>query len=227
MHQRLQIRKLENLAAYAHAALALVVALPSQAASQASPGQSASTSLGVIGPVYAIAEPSLLQVIRDQLRRIQASGELDRMNQASQDRVRRQVESPKPVDGLGRATKPRTWLHDPSLEVPYPITDADGRVIVPPGTRINPLDVVALSQPLLFIDARDPDQVRHAQKVLTERQGRLKLILTGGSYLDLMRRWKRGVYFDQQGHLTSRLGIRHVPALVTQEGSRLRIDERL
>jgi conjugal transfer pilus assembly protein TraW len=228
MHHRFQTRKFGSLAACAHAAAALIIALPSQATSQAKPGQPGTlTSLGVIGPVYAIAEPSLLAVIQDQLRRMQASGELDRMNQASQNRVRRQIESPKPVDGLGRATKPRAWLHDPSIEVPYPVTDAEGRVIVPPGTRINPLDVVALSQPLLFIDARDPDQIRHAQKVLTERQGRLKLILTGGSYLDLMRRWKHTVYFDQQGHLTSRLGIRQVPALVTQEGQRLRIDERL
>ena len=31
----------------------------------------------------------------------------------------------------------------------------------------------------------------------------------------------------QQGHLTTQLGIRHVPALVTQDGKRLRIDELL
>jgi len=33
------------------------------------------------------------------------------------------------------------------------------------------------------------------------------------------------VFFDQQGLLVRRLGIRQVPALVTQEGKRLRIDE--
>ena len=53
----------------------------------------------------------------------------------------------------------------------------------------------------------------------------MKLILTGGSYLDLMRRWKQTVYYDQQGLLTTRLGIRQVPARVTQDGKRLRIDE--
>ena len=49
----------------------------------------------------------------------------------------------------------------------------------------------------------------------------------GGSYLDLMRRWKRPVFFDQQGQLTDKLGIRHVPALVTQDGKRLKIEEIL
>jgi len=42
-----------------------------------------------------------------------------------------------------------------------------------------------------------------------------------------MRRWKRPVFFDQQGRLTTQLGIRHVPALVTQAGKRLHIDELL
>jgi conjugal transfer pilus assembly protein TraW len=55
----------------------------------------------------------------------------------------------------------------------------------------------------------------------------VKVILTGGSYLDLMRRWQRPVFYDQQGSLTTKLGIRQVPALVTQDGRRLRIDELL
>ena len=53
----------------------------------------------------------------------------------------------------------------------------------------------------------------------------MKPILTGGSYLDLMQAWQLPVYYDQLGMLTRRLGIRQVPALVSQEGKRLRIDE--
>ena len=73
--------------------------------------------------------------------------------------------------------------------------------------------------------ARDREQVARARKLIDERQGKVKVILTGGSYLELMRHWKRPVFYDQQGQLTDQLGIRHVPALVTQEGRRLRIDE--
>jgi conjugal transfer pilus assembly protein TraW len=40
-----------------------------------------------------------------------------------------------------------------------------------------------------------------------------------------MRAWRTPVYYDQQGVLTRRLGIQQVPALVSQEGLRLRIDE--
>ena len=80
---------------------------------------------------------------------------------------------------------------------------------------------------MVVIDARDPAQVGRAKRFLDERGGRLKVILTGGSYLDLMRRWKQPVFFDQQGSLAEKLGIRHVPALVSQEDRRLRIDELL
>ncbi|MBK8324891.1 MAG: hypothetical protein IPL06_20020 [Betaproteobacteria bacterium] len=52
----------------------------------------------------------------------------------------------------------------------------------------------------------------------------VKPILVAG-LLDLIRRWKRPVFFDQGGALVARLGIRHVPALVSQDGLRLRVDE--
>ena len=183
--------------------------------------------LGVIGPVYPIAEPHLIEVIQNKLREMQANGALDRLQRDSQARMRREIEQPTPVAGIRKTTRARSFHVDPSIEVPYPITDADGRVIVAPGTRINPLDTVSLSRPLLFIDARDRTQVDHAQHLLNAPKGQVKLILTGGSYLELMRRWKRPVFYDQQGRLTTQLGIRHVPALVSQDGKRLRIDELL
>ena len=181
--------------------------------------------LGVIGPTYPIAEPSLLALIQSKLRELAANDGLERLQRESQARIRRQIEDPAPVAGISRTATARTFHFDPSIEVPYPISDADGRLIVAPGTRVNPLDVVSLSRPLFFFDARDAEQVERARRELAEHGGQVKLILTGGSYLDLMRRWKQTVYYDQQGLLTTRLGIRQVPARVTQDGRRLRIDE--
>ena len=183
--------------------------------------------LGVIGPVYPIAEPNLLEVILGKLRAAGEDGTLARLQRESLARVRRDVEDPAPVAGLSRTRQPRRFHHDPSIVVQEAIRDAEGRVIVPPGTVVNPLDTVSLSQALLFIDARDREQVARARKLIDERQGKVKVILTGGSYLDLMRRWQRPVFYDQGGNLTTKLGIRQVPALVTQDGRRLRIDELL
>ena len=183
--------------------------------------------LGVIGPVYAIAEPSLLEVIRARLQELDTSGALARLQHESQTRITREIADPAPLTGIAKSTRARSFHFDPTIEVPYPITDVDGRVLVAPGTRVNPLDTVSLSRPLLFFDARDKTQVDRAERLLDEHRGGLKLILTGGSYLALMRRLKQPVFFDQHGSLTTKLGIRHVPALVTQDGKRLRIDELL
>ncbi|MBE0624213.1 MAG: type-F conjugative transfer system protein TraW [Burkholderiales bacterium] len=183
--------------------------------------------LGVIGPVYPIAEPSLLEVILSKLREAAATGALARLQRDTEARVKRGIDQPAPIARITKTTKARSFYYDPSIIVPYAIADADGKVIVVPGTKVNPLDTVSLSKALLFIDARDAAQVGRARGILDERDGKVKVILTGGSYLDLMRRWKRPVFFDQEGTLTDKLGIRHVPALVSQEGKRLRIDEIL
>ena len=183
--------------------------------------------LGVIGPVYPIAEPSLLEVILSKLRDAEATGVLARIQRETQANVKRGIEQPAPVERITKTIKARSFYYDPSIVVPYAIADAEGKVIVPPGTRVNPLDTVSLSKALLFIDARDSAQVGRARKIIAERGGKVKVILTGGSYLDLMRRWKRPVFYDQQGALTEKLGIRHVPALVSQEGKKLKIEEIL
>ena len=51
------------------------------------------------------------------------------------------------------------------------------------------------------------------------------LVLVAGEPLNLMRKWKKQVYYDQGGILARRFAITQVPAIVRQEGRRLRIDE--
>lgn len=181
--------------------------------------------LGVIGPVYSIAEKDLLAFIEARLRAKEQSGELAALRREATDRALRSIEEPQPGTEVGKATKARTYYYDPSVVVPANITDEAGKVLIPAGTKVNPLDAVSLSKQLLFFDARDPKQLRQARALIASHHGNVKPILTGGSYMDLMRRWKLRVYYDQQGALVKQLGIRAVPALVSQEGKRLRIDE--
>ena len=183
------------------------------------------TDLGTLGPTYGIAEPHLLTFIEQRLREKERSGELQRLMQEAQTRGIESVQRPAPVPGLRPTETARTFYVDPSFTLDRNVVDAQGRLLFAAGTRKNPLDVVSLSKHLLFFDARDPRQVARARELLTRYDGKLKPILTGGSYLDLMKAWRVAVYFDQQGTLTRHFGIRQVPAIVSQEGQRLRIDE--
>lgn len=182
-------------------------------------------NLGAIGPTYGIAEPHLLAYIEGRLREKERSGELQRLMDEARTRGIDAVRQPAPVAGVHATDTPRTFYLDPSFTLDQNIVDASGRLLFPAGTRKNPLDVVSLSKRLLFFDARDRRQVTRARELISSYEGHVKPILTGGSYLDLMKAWHIPVYYDQQGVLTRRLGIRQVPALVSQEGQRLRIDE--
>jgi conjugal transfer pilus assembly protein TraW len=181
--------------------------------------------LGVLGPTYGIAEPHLLDFIQRRLRDQERSGELQRLMHEAQTRGIDAVKHPSPVSGLRATETPRSFHVDPTFTLDRHIVDAQGRLLFPAGTRKNPLDVVPLSKHLLFFDARDSRQLARARELMTRYEGKLKPILTGGSYLELMKAWQRPVYFDQQGTLVRHFGIRQLPALVSQDGRRLRVDE--
>jgi conjugal transfer pilus assembly protein TraW len=200
-----------------------MVGLPACAAALVVPDAHA-VNLGMIGPTYGIAEPHLLADIERRLREKERSGDLQRLIDQARARGAESVRRPAPVEGLRATDAARTFYVDPSLTLDRNIVDAQGRLMFAAGTRKNPLEVVSLTRQLLFFDARDPRQVRHARDLMAGPKP-VKPILTGGSYLELMKSWRVPVYYDQQGVLTRRLGIRQVPALVSQEGLRLRIDE--
>jgi len=181
--------------------------------------------LGVIGPTYEISEPHLLQMIEQRLRAKERSGELGRLEAQVRERGIATVKNPPPVTGLRATDTVRTFYFDPSFALDRNILGPQGELLFAAGTRKNPLEVVSLSRHLLFFDARDPRQVGRARQLIALYQGRVKPILVGGAYLDLMQSWHLPVYYDQQGLLTRRLGITQVPALVSQDGLRLRIDE--
>lgn len=181
--------------------------------------------LGTIGPAYPIAEPHLLDDIKARLVAKERSGELGRLQEQARQRATASVNDPRPVAGLRTATAPRTFHFDPAVTLDRNVVDDKGTVLFAAGTRHNPLEVVSLSKHLLFFDARDPRQVAKARQLIAFYRGRVKPILVGGSYVDLMKAWRLPVFYDQEGTLVRKLGISAVPAIVSQEGLRLRIDE--
>lgn len=204
----------------------LLVLLAALGALAVCPATTASeVDLGVIGPVYPVIEPDMLRAIEARLREKARTGELARLEREGIARAERTLNEPRPVEGLARATAHRVRYLDPGVRFDREVRAPDGSSVVPAGAHVNPLDYVSLSSALLFFDARDRDQVRHAAALHARYPGRLKPILVGGSYVALTRAWRTRVYYDQGGALVRRLGIRQVPALVTQEGRRLRIEE--
>jgi conjugal transfer pilus assembly protein TraW len=184
----------------------------------------ASAAPEVIGPVYPVAEPDMVVWMKERAGRYFSPDRLAALEAEKREATRRYAESPPGTD-LPRTTKPITRWFDPSITVPYDLRDQDGRLIHAAGTTVNPLEWRSLTQRLLFLDGNDEDQVRWAEGQLADGHWRAKPILVAGEPLKLAGQWQRQVFFDQQGQLVGKLGIGQLPAVVRQEGMRLRIDE--
>ena len=178
-----------------------------------------------LGPTYPIVEPDLLQEIRQTLEAKAKSGELERLQREAVARAERSMRQPRPAQGLRTTREPRTFYFDPTITASRQIVGPDGDVLVQPGQRFNPLDRMPMRRHLVFFDARDEAQVVRAEALMAAAPAQSKPILVNGDYLALQKRWQRQVFYDQSGVLVRKLGIRQVPAVVLQEGSRLRIDE--
>jgi conjugal transfer pilus assembly protein TraW len=181
--------------------------------------------IGTYGDVYPIAEQDFLEFIQHRLATMQKTGQIAQLQKQLQTRGQQQAERPTPVSNITCTVNPKSWLFDPSITLPHDLKDANGRVFAKQGTRFNPLEQVHLSKTLLFYDADDPKQVKWAQTISQKLENKTKLILVKGSIAIEAQRFDRPAYFDQEGRLTARFIIQHTPAIVSQEGLRLRIQE--
>lgn len=182
--------------------------------------------LGTIGPTYPVGEESALDMIMKKLREKERTGELKRLQEEAIRRSMSSIKNMKPVPGITTVHTRSQRIIDPTITYAKAVTTDDGRIVVPAGTKLNPLDVTTLSKALVFFDGRDPEQ-RSAVGRLIAKGGKLKVkpILVAGSWLDLTKSWKTQVYFDQQGSLSKRFGINAVPAVIRQQGKVLVLDE--
>ncbi len=180
---------------------------------------------GVIGTTYPIAEADLRQIIQERLLTLQQNGELSKLQNKFNQDVDKKMDRPQAVVGLKRTNEPHTRLFDPSMQFPYDIKNSDGQIVVPKGTMINPLDTVLLNETLIFYNADDPEQVTWAKQLDQQLKGKDKLILVKGSIIEQIKLFKKPLYFDQEGRLTKRFNLKQVPALISQQGNRLKIEE--
>lgn len=185
---------------------------------------------GVQGEVFEIGEPDMLEYIESKLKQMESEGQFESINKHMLARTEGYVKRPPAVHGIVHTQEPRTWEYDTSYMVTEDIRDQDGDVIHPKGTAHNALEHVSLGHDLVFIDGDDNNkQVAWAlAKAENFKQGKgksVKIILINGEPFELMKKHQVRIYFDQQGILTTKLGITQVPALVSQKGIKLLVQE--
>jgi len=203
-------RLLEN------SALVILCSLTLSSAGQAS-------DHGVVGQTFPVIETDLLSVIEQRLTRLQASGGIDRMNAEFARRAEAKVRRPTPVAGITPATQARVWAFDPTIVIEKDVKDQKGNYVARAGQTVNPLDFVAMHQALVFVDGDDKAQMEWATSQYSDLKA--KIILVSGSPIEEMTARKRRFYFDQEGRLTGKFGVRHTPAVAEQDGKIIKVSE--
>lgn len=178
--------------------------------------------LGQLGETMPIAEEDLLKVMMSKLQQLEQTGELQQHQQYIQNKVKQRVVEPV-ANKLPETVKQREFYYDPTITVEEDLLDHQGNIFRRKGEQINPLNTYSFKEPWLFFDANSKRQKQFALKKL--KNSKLKLILIAGKPLDLMQEIKQPVYFDQFGWLIKKFNITQVPALVEQQGKKLKITE--
>jgi conjugal transfer pilus assembly protein TraW len=195
---------------------------------------SQANNLGTYGHTYPITEPNLLTVIHKQLAYMQKTGELKQLENKAKADVKKSVQRPRPTI-ISTTTKPKQFFYTPSLVVPQNVYDGKGNLLYKQGTQINALDQSTYPKVLqkyhfslprwtgiwVFINADDQAQLNWVKRHEAQWQQRysmgVKVVLTGGHVKTTTKALKHYVYFDQYGKISEKLGIEHVPSVLTQD----------
>ncbi len=176
--------------------------------------------LETLGVIYEIAEPDALSELEERVSSAPWGEMLDPEEAARKVRGYR----PQGLSKLPRAGETRKLLVDVTYRLPEDLTGADGRVAFPKGFTVNPLDHVWLTGNLVFLDGSDPEQVAWFRESPYFGEIGTRLIITGGSWYELMERFEIPVFYAD-GKILERLQVRHVPTVVRQSGHLMELEE--
>ncbi len=176
--------------------------------------------LGTFGETFNILEKDLLEQITFELNKLSENSEFQNLQiKIQNDFVKSAI--PTPVLEVTKTSNPRVFFYDPSIKVSNDLKDHKGKIFVKANSMFNPLKIYKLREALLFIDGEDKNQVNWSLNYGFP----CKIILTNGSPFKLMDKYLVKIYFDQHGSLVKKFGIKQIPAIVTQKGEKLQVEE--
>lgn len=178
-------------------------------------------SLGTVGRTYEIREKDAIEVLKSEVEKQLGNGGQEKMIQEAYDRhIGRLHDVPTP-SGMTQTKKASVRLVDLTYTVPEAVRDERGNIVVPKGMRINPLQLKPLTKRVFFIHG---DNKKHLDYVKLNAAHNDRVIALAGSVLRSSAYLNRQVYMDMVG-LSKQMKLTSYPAVVSQVGTQLRIEE--
>ncbi len=139
-------------------------------------------NLGQRGPIQSISEPDLIDEAMARLKAI------DFAHLKLQAKAR--FWSRQSFIDLPKATQYQSRLVDPTFVLSRPLFGADGQVLIPVGTRFNPLKILPFTQTLVVFNARHQDEVDAIIQWLFKQDRTQKRITFITTQIDTVKGWQ-------------------------------------
>lgn len=141
-----------------------------------------SGALGQRGPIHSILEPDLMQVAMQRLQSLDLG--------ALKKKAIERFWSRQTFTDLPKATQYRIRTVDPTIVMQRPLLDANGRTLIPAGTRINPLKALPFTQLLVVFNASNAEEVDAVAHWLDRQDRTLRRITLITTELNRAQGWQ-------------------------------------
>lgn len=183
-----------------------------------SPEPVSGKNLGTVGAVYPVAERDALLEIQERVREVDWGKIFDREKYIEKVRAFK----PKDLTALKEAEEDSVYLVDLTYTLGFDIPDGKGGILYPEGYTFNPLDYVTFPGTIVVIDGSKEEQVEWFSASGYAGSPEVMLLITDGSYYDLMERLGRPVYYAT-GVVVERLKLHAVPSVIAQRGNMMEV----
>lgn len=172
-----------------------------------SPSVIYAADLGIFGKIYPIEEEPLDRFLQSRASSVDWRERLDEHVNKLYTNIT-QFTANDTI--LPESSHVRSWFYDPSVRVD--------------GQYLNPLSIMPIKKPLTIIDGRVKAQVSWLKNQILIGKKTVVLI-EGGDVKNLIQLYQQPIYIDYQNEFIHKFSIKHLPAMIAQEGLQLRISE--
>lgn len=171
--------------------------------------------VGRSGNTYPIAEPDALKELEDKAASLDPDKVIDKKEAV------RKIEKYRPHNtvNLPSATEDKTFLVDMSYMLEVDIQDGKGNILYPKGFVFNPLEYVPFSRTIVVINGAVEKEVGWFTASEYSRRADVLVLVTGGTWKDLMGRFRRNVFYLTES-VAKRLRLSATPSVIVKKDNK-------
>ena len=169
-----------------------------------------------VGPLHDITEPDILEAMEEKAEKYNWQASLDQ----AKEKLSKADNGLLPPLDIPAAKRSREYSIDPSVVVRRDITLPDGRIVAKKGTVVNPLDYIPFPNFYAIYDPSDKRQDKIVHQWLSLHPN--MTILATNNNREATEKLGHPV-FPLPETIRARFQIDEVPAIISQDGSKIKI----